>query len=109
VFHETLVASCGNQTMIGVCGALEALWSAHEEAWADEAVRSGQFPPVPLRRKALDEHQQLIELIADGNADEASQLARRHLEAAQRYPLDSGRDRPVDARLLRGHRPGSFA
>jgi len=109
VFHEILVASCGNQTMIAVCGALEAVWSAHEEAWADDAVRRGQFPPVPLRRKALDEHEQLIGLIADGNADEASQLARGHLETAQRYPLGSGPDRQVDARLLRGHRPGSFA
>jgi GntR family transcriptional regulator, transcriptional repressor for pyruvate dehydrogenase complex len=109
VFHEVLVASCGSQTMIGVCGALEAVWSAHEEAWADDAVRSGQFPAVPLRRKALDEHEQLIELIADGNADGASHLARRHLETAQRYPLGSGRDRQVDARLLRGHRPGSLS
>lgn len=109
VFHETLVATCGNQTMIAVCGALEALWSAHEEAWADDAVRRGQFPPVPLRRQALDEHQQLIELIADGNADGAARMARQHLETAQRYPLGSGPDRLVDARLLRGHRPGSFA
>jgi GntR family transcriptional regulator, transcriptional repressor for pyruvate dehydrogenase complex len=107
VFHETLVATCGNQTMIAVCGALEALWSAHEEAWADDAVRRGQFPAVALRRKALEEHEELIGLIADGDADGASRMARRHLETAQRYPLGSGRDRPVDARLLRGPQPGS--
>jgi len=107
-FHEILVATCGNQTMIAVCGALEAVWSAHEEAWAGDALRRGQFPPVPLRRTALDEHQQLIDLIADGNAEGASNLARQHLETAQRYPLGSGSDRQVDARLLRGHRPGSL-
>src|SRR5205823_4942563 len=33
-FHETLVASCGNRTMITIVGALEATWSAHERAWA---------------------------------------------------------------------------
>jgi GntR family transcriptional regulator, transcriptional repressor for pyruvate dehydrogenase complex len=105
-FHEILVATCGNQTMIAVCGALEAVWSAHEEAWADDALQRGQFPAVPLRQHALDEHQQLIDLIAGGNAEAASNLARRHLETAQRYPLGSGRDHPVDARLLRGHQPG---
>jgi GntR family transcriptional repressor for pyruvate dehydrogenase complex len=109
VFHEILVATCGNQTMIAVCGALEAVWSAHEEAWADDAVRTGQFPGVPLRRKALDEHERLIELIEDGNADGASHTARRHLETAQRYPLGSGQDRRVDSRLLRGYRPASFS
>jgi GntR family transcriptional regulator, transcriptional repressor for pyruvate dehydrogenase complex len=108
-FHEILVATCGNQTMIAVCGALEAVWSAHEEAWADDALRRGQFPPIPLRRHALDEHEQLIELIADGNAEAASNLARQHLETAQRYPLGSGRDRHVDARLVRGYRPGLFS
>jgi DNA-binding FadR family transcriptional regulator len=108
-FHEILVATCGNQTMIALCGALEALWSAHEQAWADDAVRRGHFPPILLRRKALDEHEQLIELIAQGNADGASQLARRHLETAQLYPLGSSEDRRVDARLLRGYRPGSPA
>lgn len=106
-FHEILVATCGNQTMIALCGALEALWSAHEEAWADDAVRRGHFPPIPLRRKALDEHEQLIELIARGDADGAAKTARQHLETAQLYPLGSGQDRPVDARLLRGHHPGS--
>ncbi|MCW2934955.1 MAG: GntR family transcriptional regulator [Actinomycetia bacterium] len=108
-FHEILVATCGNQTMIALCGALEALWSAHEEAWADDAVRRGHFPPIPLRRKALDEHEQLIELIAQGDADGVAKTARQHLETAQLYPLGSGQDRPVDARLLRGHRPGSPA
>jgi len=108
VFHEILVATCGNQTMIAVCGALEAVWSAHEEAWADDALQRGQFPPLPLRRQALDEHEQLIELIAEGDADGASHMARGHLETAQRYPLGSARDRRVDARLLRGHRPGAL-
>jgi len=105
-FHEILVASCGSQTMIALCGALEALWSAHEEAWADDAVRAGHFPPIPLRRKALDEHERLIELIADGDADKAAQTARQHLETAQLYPLGSGQHRPVDARLLRNQSLG---
>lgn len=108
-FHEVLVATCGNRTMIALRGALEALWSAHEEEWADNAVRGGHFPPLPLRRKALAEHEQLIELIAAGESDKAAQTARQHLETAQLYPLGSGQDRPVDARLLRGHGPGSPA
>jgi GntR family transcriptional repressor for pyruvate dehydrogenase complex len=100
-FHETLVASCGNQTMIAIAGALEGLWSAHEQAWATEAVMRGEFPDPDLRRKALDEHENLLILIEQGDADGAALVARRHLEEAQLYPLKGDGNRLVDAGLLR--------
>lgn len=103
-FHEALVACCGNRTMITIAGALEATWSAHERAWASEAVERGAFPPLPLRRRALEEHEELLELIAAGDADGAASLAREHLETAQLYPLGRRAPAAVDAGLLRGFR-----
>jgi GntR family transcriptional regulator, transcriptional repressor for pyruvate dehydrogenase complex len=100
-FHEAVVACCGNQTMIAFAGALEVLWSAHEQAWATEAVMRGEFPDPELRRKALDEHQILLDLIEVGDADAAALVARRHLEEAQLYPLAGDHDRLVNAGLLR--------
>jgi DNA-binding FadR family transcriptional regulator len=100
-FHETLVATCGNETMIAIAGALEAVWSAHEQAWAAVAVTSGRFPAHHLRQKALDEHEELIHLIEAGEADAAALAARRHLEGAQKYPLDGDLSRRVEANLLR--------
>src|SRR5882672_10535252 len=33
-FHDALVRGCGNATMMAVVGSLEALWSSHEQRWA---------------------------------------------------------------------------
>lgn len=107
-FHEALVACCGNRTMITIAGALEATWSAHERAWASEAVQRGAFPPLRLRRKALEEHQHLLELIEAGDAEGAASLAREHLETAQLYPLGQEKERGVDAALLRRLRSHAF-
>jgi GntR family transcriptional regulator, transcriptional repressor for pyruvate dehydrogenase complex len=100
-FHEALVASCGNDTMIAIAGSLEAIWSAHEQAWVSEMVLRGEFPPVPARQGALEEHERLTELIDEGEADEAAAVARAHLESAQLYPLSGNETRKVDAALLR--------
>src|SRR5258708_24539384 len=44
-FHETLVAKCGNETMIVVIGSLEAIWSAHESSVWDEARQGSEEVP----------------------------------------------------------------
>ena len=100
-FHETLVALCGNETMISIAGSLEAMWSAHEQAWASEAVRHGKFPPVVLRQRALDEHREILDLIERGDPVRAANAARRHLESAQLYPLTGDESRLVEASVLR--------
>jgi GntR family transcriptional regulator, transcriptional repressor for pyruvate dehydrogenase complex len=99
-FHEAIVAGCGNQTLIAIAGALEGVWSAHEQAWATEAVSRGEFPVSELRMKAHIEHEALLALIEEGDSEGAALLARRHLEDAQLYPL-GGEDRAVSAGLLR--------
>jgi GntR family transcriptional repressor for pyruvate dehydrogenase complex len=106
-FHETLVERCGNETMILVIGALEAIWSAHESAVWDEAV-AGDFigadgaigagepagdPAAPMaermRRAALRDHEKLLEAIEAGDEDRAAAIAGAHLAATRRSTLES--------------------
>lgn len=90
-FHEALVASCGNRSLILVVGALEAVWTAHAEEWAKLRV-SGEagFPDEAYRRQGLDDHQRLIELIEAGDPAAAAAEAARHLEWAPVYAIDVG-------------------
>lgn len=84
-FHETLVSSCGNHTLILMAGALESLWSSHERDWAQAHTHPASLP-VRERREVLESHQQLIDLIALGESDQARRLAASHLSHVQGYP-----------------------
>ncbi len=100
-FHEELVRCSGNETMILLAGTLESLWSAHEESWSVTANEQGSFPGPLLRKRALHEHEQLIEAIAEGDIDRAARTARKHLATAQQYPLGKGSGGRVRAEHLR--------
>jgi GntR family transcriptional regulator, transcriptional repressor for pyruvate dehydrogenase complex len=88
-FHEALVSLCGNQTMIILAGALEMLWSAHETSWSSR-VPDGSIVPVEERLAVLEDHLQVIDAIAEGDARRAYDLAASHLVDAQHYPGSSG-------------------
>lgn len=98
-FHEELVALCGNSTLILVVGALESVWSAHAEVWA---LRSNDHsvPDVDQRMRGLVEHERLVELIQDGDAEGAAREAKRHLGWVPIYSVDE-RHR-IDPALLVG-------
>lgn len=106
-FHRELISLCGNEPMIVVIGALQAIWSAHESlVW--ETIADGidveADPSAPLarntRRAALRVHEKLIAEIAAGNADKASALAASHLRAAHTNTLQSCSHKVVQASLL---------
>jgi DNA-binding FadR family transcriptional regulator len=84
-FHESLVSLCGNETLIIMVGALEALWSSHETGWASRTSSPARVP-VEERRVALDAHQQIIDLIAAGEAASVRDLVAEHLAEVQQYP-----------------------
>jgi GntR family transcriptional regulator, transcriptional repressor for pyruvate dehydrogenase complex len=89
-FHEELVATCGNQTMILVVGTLEAVLSAHAAVWADERTDNDGSPVVDaaFRRQGQDDHALLLRLIERGDVEAASREARQHLERAPVYKTD---------------------
>lgn len=100
-FHEELVRCSGNETMILLAGVLESLWSAHEQSWSVSASEAGRFPAPLLRKRALQEHEQLIAAIEAGDIDRAARVARKHLTTAQQYPLGDGTGGAIQAEYLR--------
>jgi DNA-binding FadR family transcriptional regulator len=103
-FHETLVARCGSETMIVLVGAMESLWTAHQQQWAERVVQDGAEPEPKRRLEALRMHDRILELIDRGEADKVSRLARAHLETSILYALSDTERKPVRAALLR-HQP----
>lgn len=89
-FHEDLVASCGNRTLILMVGALETLWSEQERQWAQHAQQRGVYPSEADRREVLAAHKSLLRAIVRGEADKAARIARAHLQESQRYALAGG-------------------
>jgi DNA-binding FadR family transcriptional regulator len=89
-FHELLVALCGNQTMIQLVGALETLWSTHEQEWAKKVTRDGEFPNSAVGRNSLRVHERIIKLIEAGNAEAVTKTARQHLDGSVFYQSEHG-------------------
>jgi DNA-binding FadR family transcriptional regulator len=100
-FHELMVASCGNETMILTVGALESLWSEQERRWAHTADSQGRYPQIRYQRAVQSAHRALTQAIGAGQAEKASKLAQRHLDHSQRYALEGSKDVVVKATGLR--------
>jgi GntR family transcriptional repressor for pyruvate dehydrogenase complex len=105
-FHETLVAKCGNETMIVVLGSLEAIWSGHESSvWKDDGQHGAGIPDdSPMsgktRRAALRDHTKILAAIEAGDAQKAGSLSARHLTATRQSTLDSSRNATITANLV---------
>ncbi|MPZ25958.1 MAG: GntR family transcriptional regulator [Micromonosporaceae bacterium] len=78
-FHQEIVGRCGNQTLILVVGALEAIWSSPERSWADQATRQGRFPDRGQRLRGIRAHERLIGLIGSGDVERVQRFAASHL------------------------------
>lgn len=100
-FHEEIVSSCGNETVKLVVGALETLWSAQEQAWAEAAVEAGEFPEASLRQRGLKAHERILKLIAKGDSEGVQRAAHRHLGKSQLYALSSVPVATIDSAPLR--------
>ncbi len=101
LFHEELVAGCGNETMIQLVGALETLWSAHEQEWAQRVSAQGEFPDGDVRSQSLEKHQEILDLIVAGDADSVARAARTHLEGSIFYAVSGGGAMGINAAALR--------
>ena len=96
-FHAEIVAECGNETMILVIGALEAVWTAHERRIYEQP--SAQ-PSLTSWRASQRAHERLVAAIDTGDGALASKLASKHLEATQAYSLEVDEHRQLSASLL---------
>jgi len=78
-FHQLLVESCGNQTMLLQYQALMAVWQSHV-ADDDGAVRGDDFG-----KRAEAAHTRILTLMTRGDAAAARQFAARHLVETGRF------------------------
>ncbi len=101
IFHESLVAFCGNETMKAVVGSLAELWSAKERQWAHGVANTSKYPGPELRQAGLGAHERIIGLIEAGEGHDVSRVAWKHLCATQIYALSASHDTRVDAAGLR--------
>jgi DNA-binding FadR family transcriptional regulator len=75
-FHDAVVRSCGNDTLVLIIGALHKVWSEDTVA-----LRPDGFEPAAARRlrlAAMDDHDLIIRMIRRGDADAAARIMRQH-------------------------------
>jgi len=89
-FHEELVVSCGNTTLILLVGALEKLWTHNESEWAKDLVKDGQFPALEFRTRSIDLHDTIIAKIELGDSVGVGALLQSHLGDSIFYGSDHG-------------------
>ena len=94
-YHEVLVEQCGNEAMVVVVGALEAIWSPYAQGWAHRAEHTHSYPDLRGRRAAIKTHERITSLIDNGDADAAARLTKEHVVRAQRYSLGDDPNRVV--------------
>jgi GntR family transcriptional repressor for pyruvate dehydrogenase complex len=93
-FHAAIVELCGNTTVALLAGVVEAVWSSQERHWAQRVAIDGDYPNTKYQNDVIVAHRALVVAIANGDADAASDLMRRHLGKSQ--PYVGADDRPLD-------------
>jgi len=101
VFHDEMVGSCGNVTLILLVGTLETLWSYHESRWAVTTDAEGRYPGLKLREAVLEAHVRITDAIDSGDEDAAHRVSQRHIEEAQAYVLNNSGNQRVNITGLR--------
>jgi GntR family transcriptional repressor for pyruvate dehydrogenase complex len=102
-FHETLVSTCGNETLIVLVGTLEGLWTTNARVAGESAAAAGYAHDPALRIAAAEAHDEIIGHIVDGNVDLTIKAARVHLETARLHAVALSTDLPVEATAVRDH------
>ncbi len=87
-WHEVLVASCGNETVEVLLGALLGTFRAHVTIEAAEFRARGVGPSTELTQQTIAEHEHIQQLIEAGDGPGAMAAARAHLHTARIHPHD---------------------
>jgi GntR family transcriptional regulator, transcriptional repressor for pyruvate dehydrogenase complex len=95
-WHDELVGSCGNATMILLVGTLEAIWSRHVREWARHFSPDDPYPDDWQPQPVLDAHVRITELIAAGDVEGANRATTRHLEGSRAYLMARDPERAVN-------------
>jgi GntR family transcriptional regulator, transcriptional repressor for pyruvate dehydrogenase complex len=79
-FHEIMVNNCGSETMSLVVGALESLWTGHIQLLTGRTRNTTpRTTTLEARQASYVEHEEILDLIVRGDAENVEKLARHHL------------------------------
>jgi GntR family transcriptional repressor for pyruvate dehydrogenase complex len=78
-FHRTLVRLSGNETMTLVTQALEHIRLAEVQAWVSTNAAHGTYPTADLRRREVDFHERITDLVAKGDDAAVAVAMTEHL------------------------------
>lgn len=98
-FHEDLVQACGNDTLIIVLGAVEALWSAHVEELTLQRNAAEPFD-LDYRTRSIDTHLAIADAIESGDVARVARLVREHMDEPGKHRF-VGSDLVVRSSLVR--------
>jgi DNA-binding GntR family transcriptional regulator len=77
-FHDAMIELCGNATVGLVINSVFALWNEHQEQWT-ASHRDEKYISPGKRRKTIDAHHRIIQLIEDGAVGAVKRAERAHL------------------------------
>jgi GntR family transcriptional repressor for pyruvate dehydrogenase complex len=89
LFHEELVARCGNETLVLLMGAVESVCTMRAAGWLSAGIEDPDFPTRndAYRRRGLADHELILTFIERGDSEAAAREAGRHLQWLPTYPV----------------------
>lgn len=99
-FHDAIGRGCGNSSMVAVMHSLEALWTSHEQDWAQRTEARGAYPSMSQRGAVLGVHIKLASAIEAGDVERARRLAARHVADTQTYVISDDPEQRIQAPTL---------
>lgn len=96
-FHDSLVGSCGNQSIVLTVSALEWLWREQYEGWSHRVSVLHEYPDLELRQAGLEAHAAILDAVERGDAEAAEQLTSEHLRNPRIRDVASRDTTPVHA------------
>lgn len=85
LFHSKLIELSGSETLATVAAAAEAVWSSHIHNYRSEEPITEMH--LENRHRAIQRHAEIIDLIADGNAEEVRRQTALHHRFVRDYML----------------------
>lgn len=97
-FHESIVAHCGNQTLIVLVGALEAIWSENVRV---ATARSTKKRTAKELERSLRDHQIILHRIEQGDARGVTRAVVDHISRVQAAATRANADNRIVLPMVR--------
>src|SRR4029450_13752435 len=89
-FHELLVFLSGNQSLMLIVGILHAISASVYAKVLSEDTPRDEARMAENMRKSIAGHAKLVQLVAEGHADEAELFWRTYMERTLNFMIRTG-------------------